>query len=102
MHGAQLPAPTFDNAPKHGGHVGVVAVETSLEAVDCVTASEAAEMLGVSRGRVSQMLAAGQLEGWRRGASTFVTRASVHARLTERPHPGRPCKNMRDREPVPA
>ncbi len=90
MTGGELPAPTFGNAPEHGGTVGVVAVEASLEAMDTVLASEAAQMLGVSRGRVSQMIKAGQLEGFQKGRSTFVTRDSVNARLAEAPRAGRP------------
>lgn len=53
-------------------------------------------MLGVSRGRVSQMLAAGQLEGFRRGRATFVTRESVKARLVEAPKAGRPHREARE------
>lgn len=102
MCGTELPSPTFGNTQQHGGRVGVVAVEASLETVDCVTASEAADMLGVSRSRVSQMLASGQLEGWKRGASTFVTCASVRARLAECPRPGRPRKDTLDRTLIPA
>ena len=94
MAGRELPAPTFGNAPRHGGSVGVVAVDASLEAVDTVLASEAADMLGVTRGRVSQMLRSGQLEGFQRGRSTFVTRASVQARLSEAPRAGRPRREL--------
>ncbi len=99
MCGTPLPPPTFGNAPAHGGTIGVVGVEASLEAIDTVLASEAADMLGVSRGRVSQMLASGRLEGFRKGRSTFVTRASVQARLAEAPKCGRPRRTV-DREPV--
>ena len=53
-------------------------------------------MLGVSRGRVSQMLAAGQLEGFRRGRAMFVTRESVKARLAEAPKAGRPHREVRE------
>lgn len=96
MNGMPLPSPTFGNTAEHGGTIGVVGVETSLEAIDTVLASEAAEMLGVSRGRVSQMLAAGQLEGFRRGRATFVTRESVKARLAEAPKAGRPHRQARE------
>lgn len=96
MNGTPLPSPTFGNTAEHGGTIGVVGVETSLEAIDTVLASEAAEMLGVSRGRVSQMLAAGQLEGFRRGRATFVTRESVKARLAEAPKAGRPHRQARE------
>lgn len=90
MTGVPLPVPTFGNTPKHGGRVGVVAVEASLDTIDAVSAGEAAQMLGVSRGRISQMLATGQLEGFHRGRASFVTRDSVEARLAEAPRAGRP------------
>lgn len=87
-----MPAATFNNTPVHGGRVGVVAVQASLDAIDAVSASEAARLLGVSRGRVSQMLKSGLLEGYSKGRSTFVTRASIDARIAENPGPGRPRK----------
>ncbi|WP_165050800.1 MULTISPECIES: helix-turn-helix domain-containing protein [unclassified Adlercreutzia] len=89
-----LPEATFDNEPRHGGRNIVVAVSAGLETIDAVTASEAADMLGVSRSRVSQMLKTGQLEGYARGRVTFVTRASVEARIAEHPKAGRPRKEM--------
>lgn len=90
MRGIELPAPTFGNEPRHGGSNIVVAVQAGLETVDRVTAAEAARMLGVSPGRVSQMLASGKLDGWREGHSSYVTRASVEARMASRPAAGRP------------
>lgn len=87
-----LPEATFGNVPVHGGRIAIVAVQADLDSIDTVAACDAAKMLGVSRARVSQMLSAGQLEGYRKGRSTFVTRASVEARLAESPKPGRPKK----------
>lgn len=46
-----------------------------------VSASQAAQMLGVSRQRVSQLLHAGQLEGTRVGHSWLIPKAKVEARL---------------------
>ena len=71
-------------------------VEASRETVRKVPASEAARRLGVSPSRVTQMLAAGRLEGWREGRRTWVTLDSVEARLAEHPSTGRPRKG----EPV--
>ncbi|MBQ6524438.1 MAG: HicB family protein, partial [Atopobiaceae bacterium] len=67
MHDEDIPVPTFGNEPQHGDRVVVFAVEAGLDTVRKVTASEAARMLGVSPGRVTQMLGANQLEGWREG-----------------------------------
>ena len=67
-------------------------MEASLDTVPAVTASEAAELLGVSRARVSQMLKSGLLMGSRKGRDSFITRYSVDARLREKPKAGRPKK----------
>ena len=74
------------------GRILLVAVEASLDTVPAVTASEAAELLGVSRARVSQMLKSGLLMGFRKGRDSFITRYSVDARLREKPKAGRPKK----------
>ena len=92
MAGAPLPEATFGNDPQHGGRVGIVAVDANLDSIDTVSATDAAELLGVSKARVSQMLASGQLEGYRKGRATLVTLESVKARLADAPKPGRPRK----------
>ena len=48
-------------------------------------ATEAAALLGVSRPRITQLISAGGLEGYRQGRNTYVTKASIQARLDERP-----------------
>ncbi|MBQ9002144.1 MAG: helix-turn-helix domain-containing protein [Eggerthellaceae bacterium] len=48
---------------------------------DLVDVSEAAELLGVSRQRVHQLLQAGQLEGRKVGKTWYVYRHSVDNRL---------------------
>ena len=90
MTGTRLPSPPLGNVPLRGGRVCIVGVSCSLEAIDTMTASEAAQALGVSRPRISQMIKSGRLEGFTRGHATFVTTASVRARLAEPPRPGRP------------
>lgn len=55
-----------------------------------VSAAEAARQLGVSAGRVTHMLDAGLLEGYRNGRRTFVTNASIEARKASPVRPGRP------------
>ena len=84
ISGANPPEPTFGNEPEHGGRVILIGVEVSREAIPTMSATEAAERLGVSRSRVTQMLASGALVGWRDGRNTRVTLDSVNARLEYR------------------
>lgn len=90
MAGACPPSPTLRNEPLRGGSVCLIGVSSSLEAIDTMTASEAAQALGVSRPRISQMIKSGRLEGFTKGHATFVTVASVRARLAAHPRAGRP------------
>lgn len=59
----------------------------------CMTPSEAAEYLGISKGRVSQLLDSGVLETYMHGGRRLVTIASVNKRLANTPQPGRPTSN---------
>ncbi|MBM6775110.1 helix-turn-helix domain-containing protein [Olsenella profusa] len=95
MAGTEPPELPIGLPPAHGGTVILIGVDVSLEAIDTVTASEAARALGVSRPRITQMIRSGRLEGYTKGHATFVTRASVEARLVDPPHPGRPRKKAR-------
>ena len=92
MSGIKPPELGLNHPPQHGGQAAIIGVSVSLEAINTVTASEAAELLGVSRPRITQMIKSGKLEGYTKGHATFVTRASVEARLAEHPRPGRPPK----------
>lgn len=94
MSGTEPPKLGLSHSSRHGGQVVIIGVSVSLEAIDTVTASEAAELLGVSRPRITQMIKAGRLEGYTKGHATFVTRASVEARLAEHPRPGRPRRRQ--------
>ena len=80
IHDEPFPKQTFGNQPKNGGKVRKV------------NASRAAEMLGVTKGRVSQMVKANQLEAFRDGGTVWVTLDSIEARLVEKPKAGRPAK----------
>ena len=71
---------------------GHVAVNADKDTVRKVNASRAAEMLGVTKGRVSQMVKANQLEAFRDGGTVWVTLDSIEARLAEKPKAGRPAK----------
>ena len=92
MHGIPFPDSTFGNEPRHGGRNVIVAVNASKDTVPKVLPSEAARMLGVTRGRVTQMMDAGQLEWFEDAGRRWVTLHSVEARLAEGPKAGRPKK----------
>lgn len=90
MHGLPLPEPTFGNEPQNGGRTIIVAVNAGKDTVRKVSPSEAARMLGVTPGRVTQMVAANKLEAYEDAGRKWVTVASVEARLAEKPKAGRP------------
>lgn len=92
MHDIPFPDATFGNTPKHGGQNIVVAVNADKGTVRRVTAAEAARRLGVTRGRVSQMIDADQLATFELDGRIWVTEDSVNARLEESPKAGRPKK----------
>lgn len=58
----------------------------------CMSFSQAAEELGVSKGRISQMVKSGQLELFEHRGKRMVTIASVNARQNQQPKAGRPRK----------
>lgn len=91
ISGEEVPIETLGHEPeREGGRILIVAVDASIDTVDAVSASEAARMLGVSNGRVSQMVKAGKLQGFKKGRDSFVTRASIEQRIAEAPKAGRP------------
>lgn len=90
--GKEPPAPTFGNEPRHGGTNMVFGISAGIETIEKVTASEAARMLGVTQGRVSQMIKDARLYGWKEGRNAYVSLDSVRARLAEKPRAGRPLK----------
>lgn len=94
MRHLEVPKSNFGHEPQHGGKIVIVAVEASIDTIRKVPASKAAEMLGVSRGRVSQMCAKAQLESFKDGGITWVTLDSIETRLAERPKAGRPKKKF--------
>lgn len=57
-----------------------------------VSAAEASRRLGVSPGRITHMLDAGVLDGYREGRRTWISVASIEKRLSETPKAGRPRK----------
>jgi len=92
INGVDFPEATFGNEPQNGGRTVIVAVDASKESIRKTSAAKAAKMLGVTPGRVSQMIAAGKLEAFKDddGVHTWVTLNSIEARLAENPGPGRP------------
>ena len=89
--GRPLPTPTFHNPP-----LAVLSVEVTDEIIalsKCVTVSEAAERLGVSSSRVSQLLSNGQLESFVHGNTRLVTLASLNDRINNKPPSHRPRKS---------
>ena len=89
--GDPLPRPRFGNPPKAVFSVDVD--ESYIEATKTVSATEAAEMLGVSKGRVSTLVKEGKLDTVLVDGRSRVTIASVNARLANPPAPHRPKAN---------
>lgn len=70
--------------PRRGGVVYPIAVVRNLSDVAAVPATEAARLLGVTRGRVAQLCAKGKLESWKEGTRRMVSLRSILERLDER------------------
>lgn len=92
MNGEAVPEATLGNDPRRGGRVLLVAVDVSLDAIEKVSAKDAALLLGVTRSRVSQMTRDGLLTSFRVGRDVYVTLDSIKARIAEKPKAGRPRK----------
>ena len=61
-----------------------IAVDASLSELPAVTGKEAAERLGVSHARISQLCSDGSLDSWTVGRTRMVTEASIELLLSER------------------
>ena len=72
---------------KHGGRIVAVSVDCSIDDVPAVSAAQAARMLGVTRGRISQMCDAGLLTSFKQEGHRYVLRDSIEARLENFPNP---------------
>ena len=93
-HGEAIPGYDVAECPE-GCKVATIAVvldESYIVEGDVVSASQAARELNLSPGRITHMLDSGKLDGYRSGRRTYVTRASIEARLAESPKAGRPRK----------
>ena len=94
MRDIPFPEATFGNEPRNGGRTVIVAVDAGKETVPRVTAAVAAHELGVTPGRVSQMVKSGLLESFELDGRTWLTRGSVEARKEGAPRAGRPKKTV--------
>lgn len=88
--GAEFEGGGLGHAPSHGGTIVTVATNVELSDIPAVTATEAAEMLGVSTARVAQLCRDGSLHSWRVGNTRMVSRDSIEYRLAAKPGAGRP------------
>ena len=80
MHRDNLPEPTIDNSPQYDGKIYSLAIDTGISAIPRMLKSEAARTLGISQGRVTQLVKSGKLETFSYQGREYVTKASVDAR----------------------
>lgn len=80
MHRDNLPEPTIDNSPQYEGEIYSLAIETGIGTIPRMLKSEAARTLGISQGRVTQLVKSGKLETFSYQGREYVTKASVDAR----------------------
>ena len=73
--------------------ISVEITPEDIERMKCLTVTEAAEYLAVSKGRISQMLDAGILETVSFGNDRLVTIASINERKRNPKRAGRPRKS---------
>jgi excisionase family DNA binding protein len=94
-HGDAIADPMFGHEAPEGGMVVAVSFETDASyIIDAVSPSEAAVMLGVSRGRVSQMIREGVLTATKGYRGTLVDLESIRKRLASPRAAGRPRKEL--------
>lgn len=91
-HGEAVPPYRREGVPEGCERVCVVfdADPSWIVEGPVVSAAQAARDLGVSPARVTRMLDAGQLEGYRAGRRTWVSERSVEERRAAQPKAGRP------------
>ncbi|MDR1358661.1 MAG: type II toxin-antitoxin system HicB family antitoxin [Coriobacteriales bacterium] len=92
--GRRLPVPMFYGYSDKVLRIAI-SVEVTPELIErtkCVTATEAATMLGLSNGRITHLLDAGILQAVPFGNDRLVTLVSINKRLTNPIKSGRPRK----------
>ncbi len=93
-YGDPIPAPAMHDTPD-GDKTVWISFETDPSYIvegNVVSAAQAARELGVSAGRITHMLDAGLLDGYRNGRRTYVTEESIRARMAAPRSAGRPKK----------
>lgn len=88
--GMALPRQPINEPPRAVFTVEVT--DSFIAETKCMTLKQAAEELGVSQGRITQLLTSGQLEAYEAGGKRLVTIASVNRRKANPPAPHRPKK----------
>lgn len=94
MKGEKVPRLTLGNAPQRGGRVMAIAVDASLLEAPAVTEKEAAERLGISHARVSQLCRDKMLDSWKVGSTRMVSVESIELRRAAAPCAGRPKRAL--------
>lgn len=95
MSETSLPQATYQTEAIHGGLIAVITVDVDIHDIKALTAQEASKHLGISTGRVSQLVSKGLLEGFKRDGISWITIDSINARLAEKPKCGRPSKDSK-------
>ncbi|MCL2438107.1 MAG: type II toxin-antitoxin system HicB family antitoxin [Coriobacteriia bacterium] len=93
--GKRLPKATFGNG--RGGCLRIavsISPRTESEVIDeRVTTTEAARRLGVTQGRIRQMIAAQELDAVKKGRDNLVSTSSISAKIESPRQVGRPRKH---------
>jgi len=91
-----LPEPHFDHRRSDNEERVILSVDVTSESAKqewpWISTSEAAELLGVTIGRIHQLINAGTLRSTKEGRDMFVLRSDVERRLASSPQAGRPKK----------
>lgn len=92
--GEEVPPATFGHKAGTDDVLAVISFEATAASVGAphIAARHAAERLGISKGRVSQLLSSGRLEGYRDGREFMVSVASLDRFEASRRGAGRPRK----------
>lgn len=98
-HGEAVPDYFKADAPDGSERLPVFfeADESYIVDGEVVSAAQAARDLGVSAGRVTQMIDTGLLDAYRNGRRTFVTQESIDRRKADRRGTGRPRREALER-----
>ena len=101
INGTRLPQWEIGHDARRGGQVIAVAVTRELSGIPAICASDAADILGISRSRVGQLCRRGLLESWKEGRSRMVSLRSIHERLLSRQEAGIAADAGSTREALP-